>query len=660
MKPLRFGRMTDRRERGWLGALLPPLLVVALLATLLASPLRRNLDAPAFDLASVLLAPEPAEDVVIVAIDEPSFAEIGKQWPWPRSLHADLVRSLRAAGAKSIALDMVFAEPSSPDADAALARALGPDVLLGSDETVIETPQADQTIRVEPLQEFLVTGTRTGVVSVALDGDGALRRAPPYRNGFAAEAASVAAPLPGALVRFRGGPRSYRTVSYYQALKPAEFLPPDTFKGKTVFVGLSLQTAASASASQADAFATPFTATTGRLTSGVEAQATIFDAIRSGDLARPAPYLGEIAALLLAAAAGLGLSRGGRVSWKAVAAAVALALAIFGASLLALDLANFWLSPIAPALALLAVVGIDAALDYARERRARRDIEKAFGQYLAPEIVERLARDPSALKLGGERRTLTVLFADVRGFTTLAEAMKDDPERLTRLVNRLLGPLSEAVLAERGTIDKYIGDCVMAFWNAPLDAPDHAERAVAAGRKMLEAVERLNAELAAEAGDGGAALRLAIGVGINTGDCVVGNLGSEKRFDYTAVGDAVNLASRLEGASKLYGVPMLIGETTARALVGPVVELDRIAVKGKSDGVAVFTVLDGAAPGALEPFLAAYRVGRWDEAEAALAKLREEAPGLSGYVERMAARVLRFRETPPDADWRGVFTASEK
>ncbi len=641
-----------------MGALVAPLVVVAVVAALLASPLRRHLDAPAFDFASAVLAPKPAGDVVIVAIDEPSFAEIGRQWPWPRSLHAELVRALRAAGARLIALDMVFAEPSTPDADAALAAALGPDVLLAADETVIETPQADQRIRVEPLPELLATGAKSGIVSVALDADGVLRRAPASGRSFAAEAASTPGPPPGALIRFRGGPRAYRTVSYYQALKPADFLPPDVFKGKTVFVGLSLQTAASATVSQADAFATPFTATTGRLTSGVEAQATVFDALRSGDLARPAPALVELAMLVFAAAAGAGLSRG-RVSWKVVAASVGLALAFVGASLLALEVADVWLTPVPAALALLAVVGVGAALDYARERRARREIEKAFGQYLAPEVVERLARDPSALRLGGERRTLTILFADVRGFTTLAERMKDDPERLTSLVNRLLGPLSEAVLAERGTIDKYIGDCVMAFWNAPLDAPDHAGRAVAAGLRMLRAVDRLNDELSAEAG-GENALKLAIGVGINTGDCVVGNLGSEKRFDYTAVGDAVNLASRLESASRFYGVPMLIGEATARALPGPVVELDRIAVKGKADGVAVFTVLDADGPAPRQDFLDAYRAGEWDAAEAALDRLRAGEPRLSAYADRMAERVRRFRGTPPSPDWRGVHTALDK
>jgi adenylate cyclase len=213
--------------------------------------------------------------------------------------------------------------------------------------------------------------------------------------------------------------------------------------------------------------------------------------------------------------------------------------------------------------------------------------------------VRRLARDPGGLKLGGERRTLTILFCDVRNFTPMAERMKGEPERLTHLVNRILTPLSVAVLDQGGTIDKYIGDCVMAFWNAPLDDPDHAPHAVLAGLAMLEAMARLNAEFAAEAPatstGAEAAPRLAVGVGVNTGVCVVGNMGSDRRFDYSALGDAVNYASRLEGASKLCGVPLLLSAATASEIRGRLdpVLVDRLSVKGRSLPEPVYTVLPG-------------------------------------------------------------------
>ena len=219
---------------------------------------------------------------------------------------------------------------------------------------------------------------------------------------------------------------------------------------------------------------------------------------------------------------------------------------------------------------------------------------------LSPDLVAQLAHDPSALKLGGERRNLTILFCDVRGFTSLSERLKDEPERLTTLINRLLDPLSEAILAEGGTIDKYMGDCVMAFWNAPLPSPDHPERAVRAAERMLKAVADLNHVLREEEGD--AAPVFAVGVGINTGDCVVGNVGSRWRYDYSVLGDTVNLASRLEGLSKEYGVAIILGADTAGRLgsTRTLIELDRIAVRGRATESAIYTVLAAGPDAALD------------------------------------------------------------
>jgi adenylate cyclase len=634
-------------------------------AALTASPIGRVLDAPVFDFASTIDPPKPAADVVIVAIDEPSFAEIGRQWPWPRDLHARLATALKAAGARVVGLDMIFAEPSTPEADAALAGALGQEFVLASDETRIETAQASQTIRVEPLPKLLAGGASAGAATITLDPDGVLRRLPTVEGSFARALLAKADPTAKlgrteGLIRFRGGPRTYTTVSYYQALDPQAFLPPGALEGTVALVGLSLQSAADVSAGAADAFATPFTTRDRRLLSGVEAQATLFDALRSQDLVAPFSLAAQIACVLAAALAGAAIGLGG-VSWRGAAGAGICSIAIAAACWLAFRHGGVWLSPAPPALALLLTVASTAGLDYARERQARREIVRAFGQYLAPEVVERLAREPEALRLGGERRMLTVLFCDIRGFTELAERMKTDPERLTSLINRLLGPLSDAVLAEGGTIDKYIGDCVMAFWNAPLPVHDHAERAMRAGLAMLAAVERLNAELLAEAGAAVAPLEFAVGVGINSGECVVGNLGSERRFDYTAVGDAVNLASRLESASRLYGVSLLIGEDTAQALAAPLVELDRLAVKGRGDGVAVFTALPGSeGPARLSAFLSAYRAQRWDDAEAALNDVIQDEPRLALYAKMMADRVTGYREKPPPSEWTGVFAADRK
>jgi adenylate cyclase len=262
--------------------------------------------------------------------------------------------------------------------------------------------------------------------------------------------------------------------------------------------------------------------------------------------------------------------------------------------------------------------------------------------------VAQLARDPSALKLGGERRNLSVLFCDVRGFTTLSEKLKDEPERLTSLINRLLDPLSEAVLKESGTIDKYIGDCVMAFWNAPLPRPDHPLRAVRASMRMLDAVAALNATLRREEGE--AAPSFAIGVGINTGDCVVGNVGSRWRYDYSVLGDTVNLASRLESLSKEYGVALILGPATAEAVRDhyALIELDRIAVRGRATQSAIFTVVAALKESdasvtelmRLHPrLLNAMRSGQTRDALDLIEQCRALAPKLTGYYDKLETKL---------------------
>jgi adenylate cyclase len=516
------------------------------------------------------------------------------QWPWPRDLHARLVRSLRAAGARAVGLDIIFADPSQPEADAALAAAMAPDVVLAADETLIETPQAAQLIRVEPLPELMKAGAVPGVATIPLDGDGALRRMPGYPDSFARQLLRLTDTEPGSgsgLLQVFGPARTYPTVSYYQALEPDTFLPEGFFRGRVVIVGLSLQNAPTVATGGSDAYATSHTLISGRLTSGAEIQATMFDNLRAGLLVGQAGQATRLAATVMAALlAALAVWRA--TGWRTVVVGAAAVLAIAAGSWLLLIEARLYVPPVGPALAFVLIAAAQGARDYAAERRQRREVTRAFSQYLSPVLVERLAKDPGQLKLGGERRTLSILFTDVRGFTTIAESLKDDPERLTRLINRLLNPLSRIVLEEGGTIDKYIGDCLMAFWNAPLDEPDHAVKAVRAALRMLDALTDLNCELAAEARPGEMPIILGIGIGINTGECIVGNMGSDLRFDYSAIGDAVNLASRLEGKTRDYNVPIIIGPETARLVASHfiVTEVDRAEVKGRHEIVRMFTV----------------------------------------------------------------------
>jgi adenylate cyclase len=643
------GRARFRRSVLAVIAVLSSLAVLALSAT----PQWRLLELRAFDYLSTFAPPpRPADSPIVVAIDEPSMAELGRQWPWPRDIHARLVTALRAAGARAIGLDIIFAEPSSEAADAALAEALGPDVVLAGDETLIETAQASQLIRVEPLPRFTAAGARTGIAAIALDPDGVLRRVPRYPDGFAAALIETrggkAGAIPaGALIQAYGGPRSHETVSYYQALDPETFLPPDTFRGRTVIVGLSLQNAPTTQAGGADAYATPHTVRDGRLVAGAEIQATILDNLAGPSLILPAGSRLQLAAVAFGAAlAAFAVWR--TTGWRTLIAAAAAGAALVAGSALALRYGRIYLAPAGPALAFTLVTAAQAARDYAAERKLRQGITRAFSRYLSPALVDRLASDPTQLRLGGEVRTLSILFCDVRGFTSVAERMKSDPEGLTRLVNRLLSPLSEVVLSEGGTIDKYIGDCIMAFWNAPLADPAHAQHAISAACKMLDALDALNEELAAEARQAGsAAIRLRVGIGVNTGECVVGNMGSSMRFDYSALGDAVNLASRLENASKEYRVPLLIGEDAMRAASGhfTFVELDRVAVKGRTTKSPVFTILRGAPGAAIDLHIGLLndryagrpiRKAQLDEAAAALPQLADYYATIEPAAEPVA------------------------
>ncbi|MAE96368.1 MAG: adenylate/guanylate cyclase domain-containing protein [Deltaproteobacteria bacterium] len=341
-----------------------------------------------------------------------------------------------------------------------------------------------------------------------------------------------------------------------------------------------------------------------------------------------------------------------------------------GASAWAFDQHLLLVDPVTPSLAVFGVFLVSSVLGHLSEESQKRQVRDAFGHYLAPALVEKLSADPEQLKLGGEMRELSFLFCDVRGFTTLSERL--EPEALTRLVNQLLTPLTEVILDCGGTIDKYMGDCVMAFWNAPLEVEGHAALACEAALRMLEAVEELNQRLAGEAAEQGACFEpLRVGVGVNTGLACVGNLGSEQRFDYSVIGDAVNLASRLEGQSKRYGVDVVIGEETLRAAPGfATLELDRIRVKGKEEPVHIHGLLGDSAVAQRLDFvdlrdhhqtlLKAYRAGEWAEVLDRIEDCVLRAPELEPLYDLYRERVARYRVAPPPAHWDGVFTATSK
>jgi adenylate cyclase len=307
---------------------------------------------------------------------------------------------------------------------------------------------------------------------------------------------------------------------------------------------------------------------------------------------------------------------------------------------------------------------------FVREQAQRRQIRSAFGQYLSPALVEQLAQSPEKLVLGGEEREMTIMFSDVRGFTTISESYKHDPQGLTTLMNRFLTPLTNAILARKGTIDKYMGDAIMAFWNAPLDDKEHQLNACEAAVDMLEQIDQLNMQRELEAKEGGHVyIPLNVGVGLNTGVCVVGNMGSDLRFDYSVLGDSVNLASRLEGQSKEYGFPIIVGSRTALAVKDKfaILELDFIMVKGKKEPEVIYAIAgreDVAQSARFQrlrnltiEMLACYRSRDWEGALEAIERGRktDQAHGLELLYKLYEARIRGYQENPPPTDWNGAF-----
>lgn len=285
------------------------------------------------------------------------------------------------------------------------------------------------------------------------------------------------------------------------------------------------------------------------------------------------------------------------------------------------------------------------------ELKQKLQIKKQFGTYLSPALVEKLQKNPELLVLGGESRELSIMFTDVRGFTTISEHYGKDVQGLTKIMNRYMTAMTSKILENNGTLDKYIGDAQMAFWNAPVDEPNHAKLAVKTALQMMESLDEFNNEITKEG-----IPAFGMGLGINTGTVVVGNMGSSQRFDYTCLGDSVNLASRLEGQSKPYGVRMVLGSDTALQVKDeyPVVELDCIAVKGKKEGVKIYTL---APPNELhDQWLDLYYRGQWQKAQILIPQLKNVTPELAQYYDNMAERL---REGVP-SNWDGTYRATSK
>ena len=456
--------------------------------------------------------------------------------------------------------------------------------------------------------------------------------------------------LVSALVPYRGKQGSFQYISATDVLHGNA--PMNDLKNKIVLVGTTAP-------GLNDLRATPVAS----VFPGVEIHANLIAGMLDGGIKQRPPYvLGAEVVLLLFSGIGMALLLPMVNPLRATVLTVVVIVAVFATNVLVWTEGNLAL-PLASGLLMIAMLfALNMSYGFFVESRAKRQITGLFGQYVPPELVDEMSKDPEAFSMEGESRELSVLFTDVRGFTTISEGL--DPKELSKLMNEFLTPLTRIIYKHRGTIDKYMGDCIMAFWGAPLNDPQHARNAVMAGLEMHRVLDELQPHFKDKGWP-----PIYIGVGVNSGRMSVGNMGSDVRLAYTVMGDAVNLASRLEGITKQYGVKMIVGEST-RTEVPEVVfrELDKVKVKGKETPVSIFEPI-GLSGETKKPVqdelnlwgqtLKLYRARDWDMAELQLINLTKVNPG-SGLYALFLKRIAHLRQNPPEQGWDGSWKFEAK
>jgi adenylate cyclase len=697
-----------------------------------------------FDMFQVLRPREQTiRPVVIVDIDEASLKEIG-QWPWPRTVVADLVSRISQLGAVAIGFDIVFAEPdrmspsvaaesfrglddetraklgSLPSNDEVLGDAIKQSgrVIVGQAGAATPEPRTQEEMALQTgfavigpnPAPYLVTfpgllrnvppieqaAAGRGLFSIDPERDGIIRRVPMIMEAQNTLVPALAMEMlrvvtHSGAIRVRTNENGVQTVAvpglevptdsngqvwvHFNKHDPARYVSAkdilqgrvsaDRLQGKLVLVGTS-------AIGLLDVKTTPVEAAM----PGVEVHAQILESVLTqSPLSNPEYAVG--AEIVIAVLCGLAII----IAAPMLSASIVIALgAILIAGLIGMSWYFFVEDSLLidftyPLISTWLIYLVLTFVNYFREQKQRQQIRSAFGYYLSPHMVEQLARAPEKLVLGGEERRMTILFSDVRGFTTISEHYKDDPQGLTRLMNRFLTPLTNAIIERKGTIDKYIGDAIMAFWNAPVDDDDQEANACDAALTMQERAAALNVELKREAdANGGVYMPLRIGIGLKTGPCVVGNMGSDFRFNYSVLGDTVNVAARLEARTKDYRLPLVIGSRTAEKAKQKfaTMEIDLIQVKGKKEPESVFAVL-GRAEVEQDPrcqelcelnasMLASYRQQDWDKALDFISRCRPPADNfnVAGLYDMYVERIEVYRADPPPADWGGIYEAETK
>lgn len=541
--------------------------------------------------SDLLISPQKVDSrIVIVSIDSESLARIG-QWPWPRAVFARAFNTLAQAKPAGVGLDVILADKSRYGAtdDATLASALRTVSypLVFPVETVVtlqgETPRA--TSAIFPITKFVENRQIiSGHVNLLVDKDGVVRSVP----GSIVSGEQVIQPFAYQLAKQVGtsetlgaiNPIVYsqptgniRRIPFYRLLDSATL--GDTLRGKLVLIGATAP-------DLHDDKLTPFSR--GTLMPGVEIQANILNMLISGYKIVALPLTLAILVLFIAALIPTLLFWKIKSSWRPVVISMGIG-ALYNFAIIAAYGRGLSINLIHTNLAWILATLIAFSYRYFIGEREKRQLKNVFSKYVSGAVLEKILQDPKGVKLGGEEKTITVLFSDIRGFTTLSE--KVTPQDLVRILNKYFTLMTGEVLKYGGVLDKYIGDAVMAFWGAPLDDEDQANNALRASLGMLERLKELNRELEKEEG-----VTIDIGIGIYTGKAVVGNIGSSQRFDYTAMGDTVNVASRLEGLNKEHKTHLIVGDSTKQKITESTtfLPLGSVSVKGRAEQVVIYTI----------------------------------------------------------------------
>jgi len=631
-----------------------------------------------FRLATVQ-KPEPQDpNIVIIGITEETLALFPYREPVDRGFLADLLETIAAKHPRAVGVDILFDQPTEEEKDDRLKKVIAeyPVPIVFSYTDKAEEVSDDQ---LEYLNGFVPPADRVQAYLPEDALDAKVRTIPASRKmrdgstmpGFARGlVGKLGIEVPDKITRmvWHGSPdiESKPFPIYWAHM--LKVLPPawTNFENKIVLIGgyFTLR----------DQHRTPFanglTGTKGEFP-GIEIHAHAVSQFLDGKKQPIVTLRQELLLVLGIAALGtlIGLAKL-RSIWRLVLAGTGLVLLWVSGFAIAYYYGLF-IPLVEPSIAILASSWATDVVMGAEAKRQREFINSAFARYLNPQLVKQLSADPGKLQLGGESRDMTLLFCDIRGFTTISE--KFDAQGLTRFINRFLTPMTDLILANRGTIDKYMGDAIMAFWNAPLDDAEHALHGCRAALSMRQRLAELNVQWKAEAEAANQVfIPVNIGIGLNSGMCCVGNVGSDQRFDYSVLGDDVNLASRLEGQSKTYGLDIVIGENTARAATAlAVLELDSIKVKGKTQPVRIFALVGDETLAAEEGFkqlkasheamIEAYRRQDWKAALQHLEQCRDISPPLMmGLYQLYEERIASYLEAPPPVDWDGVYVALTK